>query len=131
MEVLEYEPTPDASVTALRRASGKNGTFRGLWKRSALKARLDIEFRGARVYITGRAKTENGNPGLVLFTLQLWSFDPVTAHRGFAGAHSLSSKRTLLVWHEGFLYPAESWKTVRRLVGAMVRRIEALPVAAG
>jgi len=29
----------------------------------ALKSRLDLEFRGARVYITCRAKTENGNSG--------------------------------------------------------------------
>jgi hypothetical protein len=35
--------------------------FRGLWNPAALKARMEFEFRGARVYITGRAKTENGN----------------------------------------------------------------------
>jgi hypothetical protein len=31
----------------------------------ALNARLEIEFRATRVYITGRAKTENGNSGLM------------------------------------------------------------------
>jgi hypothetical protein len=39
--------------------------FQSPWKHLALKARLDIEFRGARVYITGRTKTENGNSGLM------------------------------------------------------------------
>lgn len=44
---------------------GKTDPFRGPWKHPALKARLDIEFRGARVYITGRAKTESGNSSSV------------------------------------------------------------------
>ena len=32
----------------------------GPWNRLALKVRQDIEGRGTRVYITGRAKTESG-----------------------------------------------------------------------
>jgi hypothetical protein len=41
----------------------KTDPFRGPWKRPALKARRDIEVAGTRVYIAGRAKTENGNSG--------------------------------------------------------------------
>jgi hypothetical protein len=37
--------------------------FPGVWKHSVRKVRLEIESRGARGYITGRAKTENGNSG--------------------------------------------------------------------
>ena len=40
---------------------GETDPLRGSWMHSALKTRLNIEFRGARVYITGRAETENGN----------------------------------------------------------------------
>jgi hypothetical protein len=54
--------TATLGLRSLRRH--KTDLFRGSWKHPELKARLDIEFRGARVYITGRAKTENGNPGL-------------------------------------------------------------------
>ena len=50
-----------SSFGILRR--GKTGPFHGPWKHPALKTRLDLEFRGARVYITRRAKTENGNSG--------------------------------------------------------------------
>jgi len=39
----------------------KTDHFRGPLKHTSLKARLDIEFRGARVYIADLAKTENGN----------------------------------------------------------------------
>jgi len=39
----------------------KTPPFRGSWKHPALKARLDLEFRGDWVYITGGAKTEKGN----------------------------------------------------------------------
>jgi len=39
----------------------KTRAFRGPWKRPALKARLDIEFRGAWVYITSWAKTQKEN----------------------------------------------------------------------
>ena len=41
----------------------KTDPFRGPWKHPALKARLDIGFRGARVYITDRPENENGNSG--------------------------------------------------------------------
>lgn len=44
--------------------SALTGSFRGPWKPPALKARLDMEFRGAGVYTTGPAKTEKGNSGL-------------------------------------------------------------------
>ena len=42
----------------------KTGPFHGPWrKHPALKSRLDLDLRGARVYIIYRAKTENGNCG--------------------------------------------------------------------
>ena len=50
-----------SSFGILRR--GKTGPFHGPWKHPALKIQLDLDFRGARVYITHRAKTENGNSG--------------------------------------------------------------------
>jgi hypothetical protein len=53
--------TATSGLEILRR--GKTDPFRGSWKLPALKARLDLEFRAGRVYITGRAKTENGNAG--------------------------------------------------------------------
>jgi hypothetical protein len=57
-----FGKTATLGLRILRRR--KTDPFRGLWKHPAIKARLDIEFRGARVYITGRAKTENGNSRL-------------------------------------------------------------------
>jgi hypothetical protein len=41
----------------------KTDPFCGLWKHIALKARLDLEIRGGRVYVSGRVKTENGDSG--------------------------------------------------------------------
>jgi hypothetical protein len=46
--------TATSGLGILRR--GKTDPFRGSWNHPALKGRLDLEFRGARVYITGRAK---------------------------------------------------------------------------
>ncbi len=46
------------------RRKGKTDPFRGPWKRPALKTRLDIPFRGGRVYVAGRPESENGNSGL-------------------------------------------------------------------
>jgi hypothetical protein len=37
----------------------------------------------------------------------------------------------LVVWYKGFLYQAASWKTARRPLGAIMRRISALPLPAG
>ena len=53
--------TPTSGFGILRRR--KTDPFRGPCKHPALEARLDIEFRGARVYITGRAKPEDGDFG--------------------------------------------------------------------
>jgi hypothetical protein len=57
----------DILQVSLRRAQARpapeTDPFRGSWKRPALKTRLDLEFTCARVYITGKAKTDNGNSG--------------------------------------------------------------------
>jgi hypothetical protein len=42
---------------------GKTDPFRNPWKHPALKTRLDIPFRGGRVYVTGWPESENGNSG--------------------------------------------------------------------
>jgi hypothetical protein len=41
----------------------KTDPFRGPWKHPALKTRLDLAFRGGRVYVTGRPENENGDSG--------------------------------------------------------------------
>jgi hypothetical protein len=51
-----------SSFGILRR--GKPGPLHIPWKHPALKTGLDIEFRGARVYITRWGITGNGNSGL-------------------------------------------------------------------
>jgi hypothetical protein len=50
-----------SSFRILRR--DKTGLFHGPCEHPALKIRLDLEIRGGGVYISGRAKTENGNSG--------------------------------------------------------------------
>ena len=42
---------------------GKTDPFRGPWKHPALKARLDLPFRGGREYVTGWPEKQNGNSG--------------------------------------------------------------------
>ena len=63
MSEARVERGPVSSFGILQK--GKTGLFHGPWKHPALKTRLDLEFRGARVYITLRAKAENGNSGRV------------------------------------------------------------------
>jgi len=41
----------------------RTGSSGGRWRHRALKRRLDVPFRGGRVYVIGRPEIETGNPG--------------------------------------------------------------------
>jgi hypothetical protein len=45
---------------------GETDPFHGSWKHPALKTRLDLPFRGGRVYVAGWPVDQNGNSGLEL-----------------------------------------------------------------
>jgi len=57
----QVERWPVSSFGILRR--DKTGLFRGPCGHPALRIRLDFDIRGGREYVSGRAKTENGNSG--------------------------------------------------------------------
>jgi hypothetical protein len=41
----------------------RTGSFGGRWRHRALKTRLDVPFRGGRVYVIGWPEIETGNLG--------------------------------------------------------------------
>ena len=55
MSEAQVERGSVSSFGMLRR--DKTGPFHGPWKHPAPKTRPHLEFRGVRVYISGRAKT--------------------------------------------------------------------------
>ncbi len=61
MSEAQVERGSASSFGILRR--DKTGSFHGPCKHPALKTRLDLEFSGARMHITRRGKTQNGNSG--------------------------------------------------------------------
>jgi hypothetical protein len=55
--------TSDGGLILVRELDERLGFGDLVARHPALEARLDTEFRGARVYVTGCTKTENGNSG--------------------------------------------------------------------